>query len=108
MRVTNSNSLLVKNFYLFIKKFLPQVFQKTKMYLVLYPDLNDCKCKEHWSKMVGVPLDRFYKSQYIKGRSAKRILLFGVGTLIVSSRAYKEMIIHWLELRKKEISLVRV
>ena len=108
MRVANSNPLLIKNFHIFVKKYLPQLIPKVRMYLVLYPDLNDEKCKEYWSKMVGVSLDRFFKSQYIKGRSTKRTLPFGIGTIIVSSRAYKEIIMRWLELRKKEINLARV
>lgn len=108
IRVANSNPLLIKNFYLFLKCYLPELEQKIKMYLVLYPDLNDQKCKKHWSKIVGVSLDRFFKSQYIKGRSSKRTLPFGIGTIIITSRRYKEIVIRWLELRKKEISLARV
>ncbi|MFA5061593.1 MAG: hypothetical protein WC526_00380 [Patescibacteria group bacterium] len=108
IRVTNSNPLLIKNFHIFLKHYLPQISAKAKVYLVLYPDLKESGCKDCWSKIVELPLDKFFKSQYIKGHSVKRTLPFGVGTIIISSRSYKEMVMQWLELRKKEISLARV
>ncbi|TSC84377.1 MAG: Uncharacterized protein G01um101413_672 [Parcubacteria group bacterium Gr01-1014_13] len=108
IRVANSNPLLIKNFHLFLKRYLSYLEPKIKMYLVLYPDLSDYECKNYWSKIVGLPLDRFFKSQYIKGRSTKRTLPFGIGTIIITSRRHKEIIMRWLELRKKEIQLARV
>lgn len=102
MRVSNSNPLMIKLFYKFLKRYLPEVDSKIKMYLVLYPDLNDELCKLHWSKKVGVPLDRFIKSSFIKGKTPTKRLARGIGTLTVNSRLYKERIITWIELVKKE------
>lgn len=108
IRVANSNPLMIKLFYLFLKKYLPEIAIKAKIYLILYPDLNDEVCKVYWSSIVGIPLDNFFKSQYIKGHSVHRRLKYGVGNIIISSRAYKEVVHTWLEIKKEEIKLVRV
>jgi len=107
IRVANSNVLMLKLFHYFILRYLPAVKDKIRVYLVLYPDLKDSACREYWSGQLGIPIDKFFKSQYIKGRSSGKKLPFGVGTIIVSSRAYKEIVIEWLKLRQKEISLMR-
>jgi hypothetical protein len=108
IRITNSNPLLLKLFHKFIKQYLPEISHQVKMYLVLYPDLDDVYCRNVWSKTVNIPLDKFFKSQYIIGRSANKKLALGVGTLIISSRAYKEVVLRWLELKQKEIKSTRV
>lgn len=108
IRVTNSQPLMLRLFKKFLWRYLPEVKERVKVYLVLYEDLEEGKCKGYWSKMLNISLDRFYKSQYIKGRLKNKRLPYGIGTLIVSSRADKEVIIAWLELIKKEISLTRV
>jgi len=108
IRVANSNPLLIKYFHLFLKRYLPELKEKIKMYLVLYPDLSDSACKKHWSITVGISLDKFFKSHYIIGHSAKRTLPYGIGTIIITSRANKEIICRWLELKQKEIKNLRV
>lgn len=108
IRVTNSNPLMLKLFYIFLKRYLPAVSLKAKMYLILYPGLHHQACERHWSKEVKIPLDKFTKSFYIKGRSKTRKLPYGIGTIIVSSRAFKEIMIRWLELKKLEIKIARV
>lgn len=92
---------MIKYFNIFFNHYLSEVAYKIKMYLILYPDLNEHENKKIWSKVAGVPLDKFFKSQYINGRSAKKTIPYGIGTIIISSRAYKEIIIRWLELKKK-------
>jgi len=51
IRVANSNPLMIKLFYLFLKKYLPEIAIKSKIYLILYPDLNDDVCKRYWSSI---------------------------------------------------------
>ena len=102
IRATNSDPLMIKLFYQFVKKYLPEVNDKAKIYLVLYPDLDDQKCKKHWSNIVGLPLDRFIKSSFIKGKHSSKRLAYGIGTLTINSRSYKEKIIKWIELIKNE------
>lgn len=102
IRVANSDPLMIRLFYKFLKTYLPEVSSKAKIYLVLYPDLNEETCQRHWSKEVGLPLDRFIKSSFIKGRHPTKRLSYGIGTLTVSNRLYKEQVMTWINLAKQE------
>jgi len=102
IRVANSDPLMIRLFYRFLKKYLPEVQAKAKIYLVLYKDLDEKSCQSTWSKKVGLPLERFIKSSFIKGRHPSRRLSYGIGTLTISSRLYKEQIITWVDLIKNE------
>ena len=84
-----------------------EISKKAKIYLILYPDLNDKQCKEIWSKKVGISTDKFFKSTIIKGRCPTKRLSYGIGNLIIVNRAYKEIIINWVKLIKKE-NIMRV
>jgi len=107
IRVANSDPLMIKRFYEFLKKYLPEIEHKAKIYLVLYKDLDEALCQKHWSKEVGLPLDRFFKSSFIKGKHPTKRLSYGVGTMTISNRLYKEQMICWVALAKKE-NLTRV
>lgn len=102
IRIANSDPLMLKLFYRFLKKYLPEISDRAKIYLVLYPDLNDHLCRRYWSEKIGLSLDKFFKSSYIKGKCPTKRLLYGIGTLTVSSRLYKEKIIAWIDLIKQE------
>lgn len=102
IRIANTDPLMVRLFYRFLKKYMPEISDRAKMYLVLYPDLNDHLCKQYWSSQVGLPLDKFFKSSYIKGKCPTKRLSYGIGTLTISSRLYKEKVITWIDLFKKE------
>ncbi len=108
IRVTNIDPLIIKFFYKFIKQFLPEIAPKAHMYLVLYPDNNEARCKSEWARMVGFPLAKFFKSSYIIGRSKRRTVKYGMGALTVVSRAYKEKMMEWLNCYKNEIKKTRV
>lgn len=108
IRVTNTDPAILKLFRLFIKKYLPSIYLKLRAYLILYPDLNDETCLKYWSKKVSIPLDKFFKSQYILGKHPTKRLLNGVCTVTITSRANKEIILSWINLKRKEINKMRV
>ncbi|MBI2410266.1 MAG: helix-turn-helix domain-containing protein [Candidatus Kerfeldbacteria bacterium] len=102
IRLANSDPDMLLIFHRFLKKYLPTIYKKTKAYLILYPDLEDKAIKTFWSRHIGVSLDKFYKTHYIKGRHASKRLPYGVCTIIIRSREYKEMIDEWLQLAKSD------
>ncbi len=104
IRVANTDPLMIKLFYKFLQKYLPKISHKAKIYLILYPDLDDNKCKNYWSKEVGLSLNKFMGSSYIQGKCPTKRLSYGVGNITISSRLYKEQIIAWIKLvRRKNI-----
>lgn len=107
IRVSNSDPQMLRIVRLFFEKYFSELRQKIRMYLILYPDLDEQMCLRHWSTEVGLPKKLFYKSTYIQGKSEKRTLTYGVGTIIITNRAYKEKIVAWLEEFRNE-SFMRV
>ncbi|MEK7619173.1 MAG: hypothetical protein AAB416_02950 [Patescibacteria group bacterium] len=103
IRISNSDPMVLKFFHAFVGRYLPELYPKLKMSLVLYPDLEDVASCEYWSEKVGIPLDRFMKSQYIQGRSKKRTLPYGTAQIYVPSTAYKHKLLEWIQLARSNI-----
>lgn len=108
IRVSNTDPALLKFFYFFIKKYLHEISHNIRAYLVLYPDLDEEECKKYWSKNIEIPMERFMKSTYIHGRHLTKRLAYGICTITISSRAYKEKIHAWLNLMRSETVNMRV
>jgi hypothetical protein len=108
IRVTNTDPIMLKLFYFFLKKYFPEIFPKIKAYLILYSDLVEQKCVKFWSKKIGLKQIYFTRSQYIQGHHPTKRLNYGICTLVITNRAYKEKIIIWLELLRKKILKMRV
>lgn len=103
IRIANSDPMVLQYFRLFIEKYFPALFPRLKMYLILYPDLDDTMCLKYWSNQVGIPFDRFIKSQYIQGRSLKRSLPYGTAQLYITHRASKYKLLEWISLARQHI-----
>ncbi|MFA5155584.1 MAG: hypothetical protein WC453_04080 [Patescibacteria group bacterium] len=105
IRVSNSDPKMIRLYYKFLQAYLPEICYKARIYLVLYRDLAEQECRTYWSKIVGLPVDRFFRSSYIKGKHPTKRLAHGIGTLTISNREYKEKIIAWVNMLKEtEIS----
>lgn len=94
----NSDPEMIKLFYFFLTKTLKISSDKITAWLLLYPDLVDSVQKNFWSKMTGISIENFRKSAYIKGKSPKRRLSYGVCTVSIHSRALKERMLKWIDL----------
>lgn len=102
LRLANSRPELHRLFIRFVTQFLGVEKQAIHFWLLLYPDLEDVKCMQYWSKKTGISVAQFYKSQYIEGRSKKRTLHFGVGNTIIGSTLLKKKLDLWISLALKE------
>lgn len=108
IRIANSDPMILRFFLGFISVYLSEIRSKVKMQLILYPDLDDIMCRKFWSRNVGVPLDKFIKTQYIEGRSSKRTLPYGVGLLYVPSKAHKHKLLEWINRARSHAQAMRV
>lgn len=108
IRITNSDPMVLRFFLAFINTYLNEISSKVKMSLLLYPDLHDTKCRRFWSQNVGIPLDKFIKTQYIEGRSNKRTLPYGAGFLYVQNKACKYKLLEWINEARKHAQRMRV
>ncbi len=98
VQLANTDPLMVRIFYRFLKEELRIPEEKIKVWLLLYPDLHDEMQKRFWSTSSGVPLSQFSNSIYIKGRHSTRRLSYGVCNIYVRSREHYEKIMTFLRL----------
>ncbi len=98
IKLSNSEPEMIRIFYLFLTKRVGIPPDKIRCWLLLYPDLIESVQKNFWSKVTGIPTEKFMKSTYIKGGHPKKRLSYGVCTLRVGSRALKERMLRWIEL----------
>ena len=106
VRLSNTDPKMIKIISLFLQKTCGVPKEKMKITSILYPDLNEDKCKNLWSKVSGIPKNKFYKTQVIYGKHPTKRLSYGICNIYVSSRELKEKISVWLKLYQQE--LVRV
>ena len=66
--VTSGDFLIIKLFLGWIEKYFEVSRSRLRLRLHLWPDSNEMKAKEYWSKNLDMPLESFTKS-YIKPKS---------------------------------------
>lgn len=98
VRLSNIHPEMIKLFYLFLLSICKIPKERIKMAMILYPDLNEKKCKNFWSLKTGVPESQFIKAQFIKGRHPTKKLTNGIGIIYLGSRELKEKIFVWINL----------
>lgn len=103
VRIANIDYRMLKVFISFLVYPCQTRLEKIRIWLLLYPDLDERKCKDYWSKMLGISQNQFIKSQYISGREKKKKVGYGVCSVQVYSRELKEKITEWINLYSKTL-----
>jgi transcriptional regulator with XRE-family HTH domain len=103
IRLSTSKIALQRLFVHFAIEFLG-VDKKTPHYwLLLYPNHDETKAMQYWSKKVGFSVSQFSKNQIISGKSNKQTLQFGVLNTIIGSTLLKKKLMKFIELLEKEL-----
>ena len=103
VKLANTDPEMIKIFSLFLQRICQVSKEEIKISLILYPDLNDEKCKIFWSKTSNIPIKQFVKTQFIEGRHPTKRLSYGICMIYHSSRKLKEKIFTWLRLYQNEL-----
>lgn len=101
VKLANTEPLMIRLFYLFLKDVIKVPENRICVWLLLYPDLIDDMQKNFWSRAAGIPLSHFKKSIYITGRHPTKRHSYGVCSINVQSRELKEKMMTWLDLYQK-------
>ena len=102
VRLANTDPEMIRIFVKFLHHVCRVSLEKIRVYIILYPDLNENKCKEFWSRASEVPRNQFSKTQYIYGKHPTRRLNYGICQIHTASRQLKEKIFVWIKLYQKE------
>jgi hypothetical protein len=105
LRLTNTDPRMISLYVRFVERILLVPKDKISVGLILYPDLNDKKCKNFWSKITRLPENRFMKSQYIQGRHPTRRLSWGICMIVVSNTRQKIKVMEWIDLFQKQFKM---
>ncbi len=73
VRISNIDFRLLRIFIAFLKKLCRIPIEKIRIWLLLYPDLNEEVCKAYWSKKLNIPLNQFTKAQCILRKGKKKL-----------------------------------
>lgn len=101
VRVSNTNSDLLRTFNLFLKGCCGVEKKKIRCYLVLYPDLDTNACLSHWSKNVSIEKGNFCNPTIIQGKHKTKKLSYGICTIVTTNKRLKKKLLTWLQLFAK-------
>jgi hypothetical protein len=101
-RLANSDPAMIVLFWRFLREIclIPQA--KISCWLILYPDQDEVFLKNSWVAKTNIPLENFRKATYIQGRSPTKKNRYGVCSIVVPSRFFKEKMLVWLSLISKD------
>ena len=102
--VANTEPRLINIFTRFLTEICGIDKEKVKVWILLYPDLDEDKCKDFWMRASGLKESNFSNSATIQGKSAVRRLTHGVCNVGLHNRYFKEKMLTWLELAAKELA----
>lgn len=97
-RITNTDPRILLVFKRFISVYYPTYFNKMRVSVLLYPDIDSPTCLKWWSDSLGMSLDKFYKPVVIEGKHKTRRLQYGVSTLIIGSKSFKTKLLRLIDL----------
>lgn len=100
VRATNTDPVMLRIFFRFLKKYLKVPPDRVRAYLVLYPDLHENTCLRFWSQSIGLPQKAFFRSNFIKGRHLTKKISHGICTVMTANRELKELLLEWLKCYK--------
>jgi len=102
--IANTEPAMINVFVDFLINVCQLHKNKIRVWLLLYPDLDDNKCRSFWIKNAGLEENSFTKSMVIKGKQTNsRRLTYGVCNLGVSSAYLKRKILVWIDLLAKDL-----
>lgn len=102
--IANTEPAMIKVFMNFIFNICRISRQKTKAWILLYPDLNEKDCKNYWIHNTGLKYDDFTKSIVIKGKHKTKRLNYGVCNFGANSAYLKRKILVWIDLLAKDLA----
>lgn len=100
--IANSEANMIKVFKLFLENVCR--VNTYRVWLLLYPDLNEMQCKDFWISKCGLKQEQFTKTITIKGKSQVKRLNNGVCNIGLSSAYLKSKILKWIELTTSELT----
>lgn len=101
VRLTNTDPRMIRLFIKFAESVCNVPRKNIRLALILYPDIKEAECKNYWSDFTKIPLDQFYKTQFIYGKHPTKRLTNGICMVKIGGAGLKEKISAWIDLYSK-------
>ncbi|MEK7604335.1 MAG: hypothetical protein AAB442_00850 [Patescibacteria group bacterium] len=102
-KLANTDPHLIRLYVFFLKNVCRIPEGKIKAHVLIYPDLDEEKCRLYWSSRSHIDLAHFTKCSVIQGKEKVRRLKYGVCLVGVSSTYFKVKLLEWLRLLPIEL-----
>lgn len=103
IRLSSARPELEQVFIKFLVDFLAVEKKSIRIWLLLYPDLDEIACMKHWNKKTGLSPAQFHKNQYVQGRGQKATIHHGIANVLVGNTLMKKKLLKWLEILQKDL-----
>jgi hypothetical protein len=103
VELANVDPRMISIFARFLTEIAKISKEKIRVWLILYTDLSEKRCKSFWSQASGIPETQFYKTQFIKGRHKTKKLENGICEIQTYNRELKEKIFTWINMLYNEL-----
>ena len=102
-KITNTDPHLIRLYVFFLENVCRVPKEKIRAHVLIYPDLNEEKCRLYWASRAHIDLSRFTKCTVIQGKATARPLPYGVCMVGISSTYFKVKMLEWLKLLPNEL-----
>ena len=103
IRLSSARPELEQLFIKFLVNFLVVEKKSIRIWLLLYPDLDEITCMEYWSKKTGLSRTQFHKNHYVQGRGQKATTHHGIANVLVGNTLMKKKLLKWLDILQKDL-----
>ncbi len=102
-KISNTDPHLIRLYVFFLENVCRIPKEKIHANVLIYPDLNEEKCRLYWASRAHIDLSRFTKCTVIQGKNTTRPLAYGVCMVGISSTYFKAKMLEWLRLLPNEL-----
>ena len=102
-KITNTDPHLIRLYVFFLEKACKVPKEKIRAHVLIYPDLDEEKCRLYWASRAHIDLSRFTKCTVIHGEKTTRPLAYGVCMIGISSTYFKVKMLEWMRLLPTEL-----
>ena len=105
VKFVNSDPKMIKLFLNFLRTICGVQKNRLKALIHMYPDQNEKKLKNFWSKITKIPKKQFYKSCIHKGKSGtyKNKVNYGTIAINYSDKKLLRLLLSWIDQYNKKL-----
>jgi transcriptional regulator with XRE-family HTH domain len=103
IRLSSTRPELQSIFIKFLMDFMGIDKYTIRIWLLLYPTMDEVECMKYWIKKTGLTAAQFHKNQFIRYRGEKSVSHNGVANILIGNTIKKRKLLKWLLTLQRDI-----